>query len=180
MRQRLTGLLLFGAAMVITTLHYAGNVWATPANSLFMSKTLYMGTFGEIDASDQFIQSNLKERRYKSKMWMSRQKTKGSSDLYVQSNIWQPGGSTGWHTHPGHSLIIVTEGAVTTYEGNDPECRPHVYKKDMTFVDPGGDHVHIVRNEGKIEAQTIAVLLLPAGAARRIEAPDPGNCHFTD
>lgn len=180
MRQTLAGLLLFSAAMVITTLHYAGNVWATPANSLFKSKTLYMGTFGEIDASDQFIQTNLNEQRHKSKMWVSRQKTKGSSDLYVQSNIWQPGGSTGWHTHPGHSLIIVTEGTVTAYEGNDPECRPHVYKKDMTFVDPGGDHVHIVRNEGKIEAQTIAVLLLPAGAARRIEAPDPGNCHFTD
>ena len=47
--------------------------------------------------------------------------------MYVQSNVWQPGGSTGWHTHPGHSLIIVTAGTVTAYEGDDPDCTPHVY-----------------------------------------------------
>src|SRR5215211_6166590 len=42
--------------------------------------------------------------------WLSIQKTKGPSDLYVQNNVWAPGGTTGWHTHPGHSLIIVTAG----------------------------------------------------------------------
>jgi hypothetical protein len=57
----------------------------------------------------------------------------------VQNNVWQPGGTTGWHTHPGHSLIIVTAGTVTAYEGNDPDCTPHVYTQGMGFVDPGGD-----------------------------------------
>ena len=51
------------------------------------------------------------------------QKTKGASDLYVQSNVWAPGGTTGWHTHPGHSLIIVTAGTVTAYDGDDPLAR---------------------------------------------------------
>jgi hypothetical protein len=48
----------------------------------------------------------------------------------------------------------------------------------MGFVDPGGDHVHILRNEGDVEAKTIAVQLIPADAARRIDVADPGNCHF--
>jgi len=48
----------------------------------------------------------------------------------------------------------------------------------MTFVDPGGDHVHIVRNEGAVEARTIAVQLIPTGQPRRIDVADPGNCHF--
>jgi hypothetical protein len=48
----------------------------------------------------------------------------------------------------------------------------------MAFADPGGDHLHILRNEGTIEAKTIAVQFIPADAARRIEATDPGNCHF--
>jgi hypothetical protein len=48
----------------------------------------------------------------------------------------------------------------------------------MGFVDPGGDHVHIVRNEGEVVAQTIAVQLIPAGATRRIDVPAPGNCPF--
>jgi hypothetical protein len=33
----------------------------------------------------------------------------------------------------------------------------------MGFVDPGGEHVHILRNEGTVEARTIAVQLIPAG-----------------
>jgi quercetin dioxygenase-like cupin family protein len=98
--------------------------------------------------------------------------------LYVQSNVWKPGGSTGWHTHPGHSLIVVTAGTVTNYERLDPDCKPHVYTQGMGFVDPGGDHVHILRNEGATEARTIAVQLIPAAAVRRIDAEDPGNCHF--
>jgi hypothetical protein len=48
----------------------------------------------------------------------------------------------------------------------------------MGFVDPGGGHVHVLRNEGPIEARTIAVQLIPAAAVRRIDAPAPGNCPF--
>ena len=48
----------------------------------------------------------------------------------------------------------------------------------MGYVDAGGDHVHIVRNEGSIQATGIAVQLIPAGATRRIDVPDPGNCPF--
>jgi quercetin dioxygenase-like cupin family protein len=96
----------------------------------------------------------------------------------VQSNVWQPGGSTGWHTHPGHSLIIVTAGTVTAYDGDDPNCQPTEYKAGMGFVDPGGDHIHNLRNEGTVAASTIAVQLIPEKADRRIDAPDPGNCHF--
>jgi quercetin dioxygenase-like cupin family protein len=178
MRQTLSRLVSFGAAMVIITLHSAGDLWATPANALFKSKTLYVGTFGEIDVSDRFIRSSAEQQRHKTKLWLSQQKTKGSSDLYVQSNVWKPGGSTGWHTHAGHSLIIVTAGTVTAYDGGDPGCKPHVYTKGMTFVDPGGEHVHILRNEGDAVAKTIAVQLLPAATAHRIDAADPGNCHF--
>jgi quercetin dioxygenase-like cupin family protein len=104
--------------------------------------------------------------------------SQASSDVYVQSNTWAPGGSTGWHSHPGDSLIIVTAGTITDYEGHDPACTPHVYKTGMSFVDPGGHHVHILRNQGTVEAKTIAVQFIPADAARRIEVADPGNCHF--
>jgi hypothetical protein len=98
--------------------------------------------------------------------------------VYVESNVWQAGGSTGWHTHPGHSLIIVTEGTLTGYEGDDPDCKPHVYTQGMGFVDHGGDHVHILRNEGDVVAKTVAVQIITAAAVRRIDVADPGNCHF--
>ena len=170
MRRKMTLLVFFSAAMVVVAVPYAGHVWATTASG-FKSKTLYMGTFGNIDVFNKQIQP-------KGSVWLSLQKTEGASDLYLQQNDWQGQGSTGWHTHPGHSLIMVTEGTVTEYEGNDPDCKPHVYTQGMTFVDPGGTHVHIIRNESNDPAQTIAVQLIPAGAARRIDVADPGNCPF--
>ncbi len=54
-------------------------------------------------------------------------------------------------------------------------CKPHVYDKRMAFTNPGGDHVHIVRNEGAIKARTVAVQFIPVGSGRLIQVPDPGN-----
>ena len=46
-------------------------------------------------------------------------------------------------------------------------------------VRPAGDgQVHILRNEGAVAAETIAVQFLPQGAVRRIDVPGPGNCSF--
>ena len=171
MRKKLTWVVLLSAVIVVMAL-YTGKVLATPSSG-FTGTTLSLGRFGEMDVFNQFTPPP-----NTSNIWLSWQKTKGLSDLYVQSNVWQPGGTTGWHSHPGHSLITVTAGTVTEYEGADPNCTPHVYTAGMGFVDAGGDHVHIVRNEGSVVATTIAVQLIPAGATRRIDAPDPGNCPF--
>jgi hypothetical protein len=166
---------LLVAATVVTAL-YIGKALATPSSG-FMATTIAAGRFGEIDVFNQLVlHSQLTPGN--NNVWLSMQKTKGLSDLYVQSNVWQPGGTTGWHTHPGHSLIIVTGGTVTAYEGDDPTCKPTVYTVGMGFVDPGGGHVHLIRNEGAVPASTIAVQLIPAGAVRRIDAPAPGNCAF--
>ena len=168
MRRKFTCLILFIAATLVAMLYDSRTVLATPAEG-FVGTTIAVGRFGEIDVKNHAIPASI---------WQSRQKTQGSSDVFVQSNVWQPGGSTGWHTHPGHSLIIVTAGTVTAYEGDDPECKPTVYTMGMGFVDPGGNHVHNIRNEGSVEASTVAVQLIPAGAGRRIDAENPGNCPF--
>jgi Cupin domain len=175
MRRRLTCLVLLSATIAATALYHPGNALATTAEG-YKSTLLAVGRFGEIEVFDSSPHGLKAEGN--ELLWLSLQETKGLSDVHVQSNVWAPGGSTGWHSHPGHSLIIVTAGTVTDYEGHDPDCRPHVYKTGMGFVDPGGDHVHILRNEGAVEAKTIAVQLIPANAARRIEVADPGNCHF--
>lgn len=180
MNRRLMWLGLFGAAIMLTALYFAGNVLGTPANG-FAGTTLAKGRFDDISVFNHFVLPSAggqEQEEYERQIWLSLQKTKGLSDLYVQNNVWQPGGNTGWHSHPGHSLIIVTAGAVTNYEGNDPSCTPHVYTQGMGFVDHGGDHVHNIRNEGTVEARTIAVQLIPADATRRIDVASPGNCPF--
>jgi quercetin dioxygenase-like cupin family protein len=163
----------FCATITLTTLH--PTVLATEAEG-YKSYLIARGRLEEIDPSGSLSHS-LKEEGSE-QLWRSMRTAAGSSDIYVQNNVWAPGGSTGWHSHPGQSLIIVTAGKVTNYEGHDPTCKPHVYKTGMAFVDPGGDHIHILRNEGAVEAKTTSVQFIAADASRRIDVADPGNCHF--
>jgi cupin domain len=177
MRRSLLGALVF-STVIVGAIAYVGRVQATPAAG-FTGTTLALGRFGNIDVSNHlFLPDTTTGHRRHKNLWLSFQKTKGPSDVYVQNNTWAPGGTTGWHTHPGHSLIIVTAGTVTTYEGDDRSCKPHVYTTGMGFVDEGGDHVHVIRNEDSVEARTIAVQLIPAGATRREDAGGNPACPF--
>jgi hypothetical protein len=176
MRTKLLWVVL--GTVILAAAAYVAQVQATPALG-FTGTTLAVGRFGDIEASNHMVLANESgRRRHHKNLWLSFQKTKGESDLYVQNNVWAPGGTTGWHTHPGHSLIIVTAGTVTTYEGDDPRCKPHVYTVGMGFVDEGGDHTHIMRNEDTVEARTVAVQLIPAGATRRVDAEGNPACTF--
>ena len=70
------------------------------------------------------------------------------TDTVVLTTTIGLGGSTGWHSHPGPAFIVVTQGTLTVYDGNDPTCTPHRYGPGTGFLDPGLGHVHIARNEG--------------------------------
>jgi len=187
MRQRLTVLAAFCAAIVIGVLSYSAHVSATPQNG-FTSITLAKGTLGSFELFNHAFIPNTNgggnDDGDDQNLWLSLQKTVGPSDLYVQSNTWlgvapmtRTIASTGWHSHPGASLIIVTSGTITDYESEDADCKPQVYKQGMSFVDPGGTHTHMIRNESIAPASAIAVQLIPAGATRRIDAvAAPSNC----
>jgi quercetin dioxygenase-like cupin family protein len=107
--------------------------------------------------------------------WKARIRTKGASDLHVLQNTIAPGGTFGWHSHPGPSLVIVRSGTATFYEADDPACAPHVVPTGSGFVDNGRD-VHVVRNEGSVDLVTVVVSLVPAGFTRRIDEPAPATC----
>jgi uncharacterized cupin superfamily protein len=175
MRRGLAYLLFFSATIAAATLLHHKTTLATTSEG-YKSTVLALGRFDEKDVVSSILPSLKADGS--DQLRLSLQEQAGLSDVYVQSNVWAPGGSTGWHTHPGHSLIIVTAGTVTDYEGHDPECKPHVFKTGMAFMDPGGEHVHILRDESAVEAKTIAIQIIPANAERRIEVADPGNCHF--
>ena len=109
--------------------------------------------------------------------WNAQLKTHGQSDVYVVDNKFAPGGTSGWHSHPGPSLILVVAGTVTNYPGDDPSCTPQVYTKGDGFIDPGSGDAHMLRNETSAPAETIAVQLLPKAAVRRIDVPvAPSGC----
>ncbi len=162
--KKLLGALLLTPIVVVTV---AATALATPSSGLTAS-TFSLGRFGRMHLETEAEHGHQIEL-----------KTKSDSDVYVVSNTFAPGGVSGWHTHPGPSLITVKTGTITAYEGDDPSCTPHVYTAGQGFVDPGDGHVHLLRNEGPTDAVTVAVQFLPAGAPRRIDvAPAPGNCPF--
>ncbi|HEY6835589.1 MAG TPA: cupin domain-containing protein [Gaiellaceae bacterium] len=147
---------------------YVGTVLATPPSGLTTSTV----------ARASFEPLRLRAQSDPPHAWRVRMKTHGTSDFYVIHNTLAPGGTTGWHSHPGPSLIFVVSGEVTNYLGDDPNCTPHVYTAGQGFIDAGGTDVHMLRNNGSVSAETVAVQFLQAGAVRRIDEPDPGNCHF--
>jgi quercetin dioxygenase-like cupin family protein len=143
----------------------AGVVLATPGSG-FTAAQQWKGVFDAIDVKNETDSHELEL------------KTKGVSDVYVTRNAIAVGGHSGWHTHPGPSLIIVTVGEIMAYDGDDPTCTPKRYRAGEGFVDPGNGHVHLLRNESGAPAETVAVQFLPKDATRRIDAPAPGTCPF--
>jgi quercetin dioxygenase-like cupin family protein len=104
--------------------------------------------------------------------------TKGQSDVHVTINTVQPDGHSGWHTHPGPSFVVVKSGTATVYDGDDPTCTPRTIEAGGSFMDPGGGHVHLVRNAASENLVLAAFQIVPAGMPRRIDVPDLGFCAF--
>ena len=107
--------------------------------------------------------------------WQIRISAKGATDVHVLENIIAPGGTFGWHSHPGPSLVIVRSGTLSVYHA--PDCVPEEFgpasPHGSTFVDQGQD-LHMVRNNSTTEtADVYVVSFLPKGFGRRIDEPNP-------
>ena len=109
--------------------------------------------------------------------WQVEVKAKPAFDLAVQRVVFQPGGQSGWHTHPGPVFIQVVTGVMTFYESDDPECKPIVRSAGEGYLDLG-EHAHIARNESGAVAENLVTYFAPPGATLRIDADVPGNCPF--
>jgi len=180
MRRKLMLLALCIAPITVVAVYHAKLAWATPASG-FTSTTLAKGTFSELEVFNHLTHNQLEQLApgFPGDTWFSLEKTKGPSDLYIQTNTWQPRGSTGWHRHPGHSLIIITSGQVMEYHA---DCTPQAYgpgtSNGPTFVDSGNDE-HLVRNESSLVATGFAAQLVANGAPRRIdEERAPETCQI--
>jgi hypothetical protein len=90
-------------ALIMTTLVVVPAL-ATPPSGLTATQ-VSKGLFDEINVKTNHF------RPHKVKI-----KTKDASDVYVIRNSFAAGGQSGWHTHPGPSLITVTIGEITAYD----------------------------------------------------------------
>ena len=105
-------------------------------------------------------------------------KAQPGMDLEVDTHDYSPGGSTGWHKHPGPVYITVTSGQLTFYEYDDPMCSPHVYNAGEGFVDYGSGHIGVNRDPNN-PASDVTVAVTYVGGPFRTELSE-GNptCGF--
>ena len=120
-------------------------------------------------------------------------KTKDSTDIAVSNVVVAPGGTSGWHTHPGPVFVVVKTGTITFYRAgkhsgldadeenpnnaaHGPTCSRTVYPAGSAFVEvPAPGHVMLAKNEGGTEATITATYFAPAGAALRLDRDWPGG-----
>jgi quercetin dioxygenase-like cupin family protein len=161
MTQVVRGSLALGAWAVLLI---APTAFATPAIGV-ESTSLAVGTFDGLRAVSESDGHAVDLR------------ATGPTDVHILQNKIAPGGTFGWHSHPGPSIVVVQSGVLTLYRAEDSECRPQVVPAGSGFVDQGGD-IHVVRNEGDVEAVLYVTSIISRGAGRRIDALDPGICGF--
>ena len=102
---------------------------------------------------------------------------KDPTDVSVATLTIQPGGNSGWHTHPGPGFVQVTSGTASFYEAGDPSCAPTIVSAGQAWLDRG-DIPHIAKNETGAPVTLLVTLFVPPGAPPRIDEPAPGNCPF--
>lgn len=87
-----------------------------------------------------------------------------------------PGGTFGWHTHPGPVLVAVASGTLSLYEPHHGGCPKHTVGAGHGFIEGGGD-VHLARNEGSKPVQIYATFLARAGTTEFLTTvPEPAAC----
>jgi quercetin dioxygenase-like cupin family protein len=161
MRRRF--LLAIGPA-ALSAVALGGVVLATPA-SMVTNTAIASGNLPPTDVT------------IKTGDWKLNLRTKGDSDVIVTENRVAPGGTFGWHSHPGPSLSVVKSGTLSFYRGDDPTCTAEIYQTGEVLIDPG-NAVHVGRNEGSVDLVLVVTRIVPDGAAPRIDEPAPGNCPF--
>ncbi len=100
-------------------------------------------------------------------------KTKDSSDIGTDRLTIQPDGHNGWHSHTGITLVTVLSGEIAWYDGN--ACSKTIYRTGDTFVEPA-NNVHLVANEGGVEAKFVAIQMRPTASRPRVDQPQPEQC----
>jgi quercetin dioxygenase-like cupin family protein len=99
------------------------------------------------------------------------------TNTVVADVTFGPNSSTGWHTHPGKTLVTVKSGTFTVYHARD--CEPMVYGPGDAFVELPST-IHIGRNEtdGIVELGVV-FFGVPIGGSPRIDQPQPEDCDIT-
>jgi quercetin dioxygenase-like cupin family protein len=99
-------------------------------------------------------------------------------DLAFQQATVPPGGSSGWHTHPGATFVGIGQGEITYYHGDSAACHSEKVSAGSGFGQMPNE-VHLGRNESSNPLVIYTMYVLPTGTPNsgiRIDQPQPAGC----
>ena len=101
-----------------------------------------------------------------------------AQETVIQQIIIGPGGSTGWHTHPGPAVVLIKSGELTVYSSDDPTCTGRTYSAGQAFIEHGQGLVQLAGNLSPSQNVEVWVTYfdVPPGGPFRLDAANPGNC----
>jgi quercetin dioxygenase-like cupin family protein len=98
------------------------------------------------------------------------------TDIAMAKITVDPGGFSGWHSHPGGAIIIVQQGTLTVYRAAGRRCKTTTYSAGQAFIERPGE-VDQVLNTGSVPyVLYVTFPRVPPGGSTRTDEPDPGTC----
>jgi quercetin dioxygenase-like cupin family protein len=99
----------------------------------------------------------------------------GTDVAMVQITV-DPGGSSGWHSHPGGAIIVVKTGTLTVYESVGSQCQATTYSAGQAFIERPGEVDQVVNTGTVPYVLFVTFPRVPQGESARTDEPDPGTC----
>ena len=100
------------------------------------------------------------------------------NDVAVSQITVQPAGSSGWHSHPGTTVIALQSGRLTLF--SEPlaggKCRVHTYTAGQVFLEHPSTEYNTINTGREPYVLAVTFFNVPHGDIFRIDQPDPGNC----
>ena len=98
------------------------------------------------------------------------------TDIVVAQITVSPGGSSGWHTHPGGAIIVINKGSLTVYKSRGSNCEVFTYSTGQAFIERPGEIDDVVNTGSSPYVLLVTFPRVPVGGSARIDVPDPGTC----
>ena len=87
-----------------------------------------------------------------------------------------PGGSSGWHSHPGGAIIVVQAGSLTVYASFGDGCHVETYSAGQAFVERPGEVDQVINTGAVPYTLFVTFPRVPQGVSARTDEPNPGTC----
>lgn len=87
-----------------------------------------------------------------------------------------PGGSSGWHSHPGGAIIVIKQGGLTLNRSIGSQCETTNYTAGQAFIERPGEVDDVVNTGTTPYVLFVTFPRVPQGGSARIDQPDPRTC----